>query len=552
MYKADDMLTLPQFVLVVNRWDQLLRQLRVCLLVSLRLYGMPLGACPLSIKAVEKDDNFSVFEWLANDEILTSHKQDEIVSLENACRISSRAFDPSTAAGDDPARVKLLQKSCLVSAVSESERAEQALKVDNDDDEQLGALLLYMKPHNIPGLLVPHRALLLASKWGRMPERLEVLQDSINALKAVDMDEYKRIASAVRLEVWQSRIRPIFRALLVGFHDVQEISQEIVAPLLGSEEWLFTFSELASTVLDLILDVKWHESERVDLFDPIAEEDDTTWPPVRDCFLLQRLVLKNRRLSPSSLDAHRIFVTALRVSKDMATLSQCVPAFYDLFTPVALFNRATASEDIEEKQHAFMQDAIVEYAREYAGPSLDSLYLGDIETLADLWDFDMDNVRTLFLLSMYEYGKDKVVDELVTKSASIISVQHFCEDGVEIVCRRLNHLLNVNPTDDIKRIMGTLDADMCEWIREKAENSEPLINGRLDVQVGNTHLFGLRLLSLAASTQIAKEDRIKIHSLIVLSGMIVKALEETAGNTIDNEAEEGGSNNNDGGGGDGD
>jgi hypothetical protein len=76
--------------------------------------------------------------------------------------------------------------------------------------------------------------------------------------------------------------------------------------------------------------------------------------------------------------------------------------------------------------------------------------------------------------------------------------------------------------------MGTLDADMCEWIREKAENAEPLVpNGQLNVPVGNTHLFGLRLLSLAASAEISKEDRIKIHSLIVLSGTIVKILEET-------------------------
>ena len=127
---------------------------------------------------------------------------------------------------------------------------------------------------------------------------------------------------------------------------------------------------------------------------------------------------------------------------------------------------------------------------------------------------------------MYEYGKDRVVDELITKNASVISVEHFCEDGVEIVCRRLHYLLHTAPTDDIKKVLGSLDADMCEWIREKAINSEPLVKGQLNVPVGNTHLFGLRLLSLAASAEINKEDRIKIHSLIVLSGTIVKAVEE--------------------------
>jgi hypothetical protein len=54
------------------------------------------------------------------------------------------------------------------------------------------------------------------------------------------------------------------------------------------------------------------------------------------------------------------------------------------------------------------------------------------------------------------------------------------------------------------------------------------------VKIGSTHLFGLRLLSLAASADVSKEERIKIHSLIVLSGTIVKVLqsEEKATNVM--------------------
>jgi len=172
-----------------------------------------------------------------------------------------------------------------------------------------------------------------------------------------------------------------------------------------------------------------------------------------------------------------------------------------------------------------MQDSIVAYAKNYHGPSMDTLNMGDIDTLAELWDFDMVNVNTLFLLSMYEFGKDAAVDEVLTKSASLISVQHFVDEGLDIMCRRLNNLLNVNPSAEIKKIMGTLDADICEWVKEKAESSEPLTNAKFDVKIGSTHLFGLRLLSLAASADISKDERIKIHSLIVLSGTIVKVLE---------------------------
>lgn len=492
--------------------------------MSLRLNGVKLGACPISVKAVEKGDNFSIFEWVVKDELTMSHNNDEIVSLENACRISSHIFDPSTPAGDDPTRVKVLQNSCLSAALGEDERAEYL--VDFDDDDRLGALLLYMKPHNVGEILVVHRALLLSSKWCLEPNNLHVLEDAIVALKAIDVEEQKRIAYAVRLEVWQSYIRPFYRAILMGFHDVQEINADVVGPLFNDAEWLNSFSKFASKILNMLTEIKFHESERIDVFDSQVEEDNSTWPPVADCFMLQRLVEKNQAVSKSSLEAHQVLIFSMRVTRDIPTLSRCTPNFYDLFSRGALFTDIIPSDDIEEKQHEFMQDAIVDYARTYNGPVLDRLDLGDIGFLVDLWDFEMENVRTLFLLSMYEYGKDRIVDELITKSATMISAEHFCEGGVEVVCRRLHHLLHVQANDEIKKIMGTLDADMCEWIREKAVNSEPLVpNGRLDVPVGNTHLFGLRLLSLAASAEISKEDRIKIHSLIVLSGTIVKTLE---------------------------
>jgi hypothetical protein len=72
----------------------------------------------------------------------------------------------------------------------------------------------------------------------------------------------------------------------------------------------------------------------------------------------------------------------------------------------ALFTDVDISGDIEEKQHEFTQDSIVAYARNYQGPSMDCLNMGDIDILADLWDFDMLNVNTLFLLSIYEFGKE--------------------------------------------------------------------------------------------------------------------------------------------------
>eukprot|EP00536_Pseudo-nitzschia_multiseries_P014988 jgi/Psemu1/320766/estExt_fgenesh1_pm.C_7970006 len=511
---------------MIGRWDTLLRQLRICLLVSLRLFGSPLGACPISVKAVDRTDNFSVFEWLARDELAMSHDQEEISSLEIACQISTRAFDPSKREGDKKIRWKSVQRSCLTAALGESERAEYL--VDFDDDERLGALHLYLRPHNKPELLVAHRALLLSGRWGREPGRIDILEDAIVAMQSIDLGKHKSLAYGVILDVWQRQIRPVYRAMLFGFGDVHEISSEVITPLLDESNWVDPFSKCASQLLKLLAEISFGEGEEVNQWTGEVEEDDSTWPPVRECFILRRLIARNKLLDKGSLEAHQTLVYALRINNDVQKLTECIPSFYHLFLSDALFNEVFYTEEIEEKQHEFMQDSIVVFAKSYNGPNMDTLRMGDIDALADLWDFDSVNVNTLFLLSMYEFGKDAAVDELLTKSSSLISVEHFVDEGLDIMCRRLNNLLNVNPSDEIRDIMGTLDADICEWVKEKAEDSEPLLNAKFDVKIGSTHLFGLRLLSLAATADVSKAERIQIHSLIVLSGTIVKVLESSA------------------------
>lgn len=79
---------------VMDDWKSLLRKLRICLLVSLRMHGNRLAA-PITVDNVNQVDIFSVYAWLARDELSMSHNHDEIVSLEKACLISSYAFDPS-------------------------------------------------------------------------------------------------------------------------------------------------------------------------------------------------------------------------------------------------------------------------------------------------------------------------------------------------------------------------------------------------------------------------------------------------------------------------
>lgn len=512
----------------VKGWDSLLRKLRMCLLVSLRLKGKRLGAFPITVRNVDADDIFSIYEWLAHDELEMSHNHEEIVSLEKVCKISSYSFDPSCPDGDGPAKVGMLQKSCLSAAISQAERAEYL--VDFNDDDKFGALLLYLMSHNNPVMLLAHRALLLASTWSQDPSNMEVLNDALTALRALQMTpEYDPLAAAVCLAVWQSQIRPIYRAHLFGFDDVQEVSENVVAPLLQSQTWLREFGRIALQVLSLLAKIPWKE-ETVNVFETQlggAGEESETWPPVRSDFLLQKLVEKSRRMDKIALNAHSVVVSALLVSDDIETLTQCAPAIYECFLPLALFNPVSAPPPSTSfVQRGFLEDAVIASAHAYSGPAMDSYNLGEIDALAKGWGFDLKVVRTLFLLAMYEFERDSIVDDLLTKSPSQIDVPRFVEDGVDIACRRLDHFLSGKLTE-VRNVLGLLDADLCEWVMQRARKSRSLVViSPLRIPIFSTHLFCLRLLTLSASANVDTTLRVKIHSMVVLTGTLVKAFEE--------------------------
>lgn len=432
-------------------WDELLRKIRVCLLVSLRLFKEQLGTFPITVHNVDQPDLFSVYEWLARDELSMTHNHSEIISLEHACRISGYAFHPSTSVGDDPIRVKMLQNACLSAAISEAERAEYL--VDFDDDDRLGALLLFLSHHNNPSLLVAHRALLLALKWTTAPIHMDLLNDSLEALRSLsEADNYKALATAVRLEVWQARIRPFCRALLFGFDDVHDISENVAATLFHNAEWVRTFARVGLEVLMLLSRIRWDEDDQsvmttfrhtsADLSD-----DDTLWPTVKDDFILQRITSKSKLIDPGALDTHCVILSAVLVSDNISALSKLVPGFFEAFTHSALFSppipvispttqKPESPPSLLEKRHAFLEDCIIARAQSYRADEqqglqpLESLDLGEIDTLAKIWEIDPKDSRTLFLLAMYEFGKDRLVDELLSKCASQISISHFVEDGL--------------------------------------------------------------------------------------------------------------------------
>ncbi len=141
----------------VKPWKDLLRRLRVCLLVSLRLYGVPLGSFPITVANVEKGGIFSIYQWLAHDEVSLSHKTRDLIGLENLCRASNLSFNPSLMEGDE--RWDMLQTSC---------RERYSIKNFVPTDHSAPApLLLFLEHYNDSRKLAAHRALVLAQNWAR-------------------------------------------------------------------------------------------------------------------------------------------------------------------------------------------------------------------------------------------------------------------------------------------------------------------------------------------------------------------------------------------------
>lgn len=512
---------------IVDEWEQLIRKLRICLLVSLRLHGTRLGAAPLSIRNLQEEGVFSPYEWIARDQLMISHSNEEITSLEKICKMSNFSFDPFTKEGDDYTHFTMLQNSCVSAAISEAERSEYL--VDFDDDS--GTLLLFLKHYNEPTMLVAHRVLLLAAKWSEEPLHLAVLAEAVAALRAMDtQQENLSLAFSVRLEVWTTYFCPYYKAHLFGFADVHEISEEKVAPLLTNQTWLSSFGRLALPVLMMLGEVPW-EDDLMTKFEPILSNTDVaTWPEVKPDYIMTRLVKKCRKIESNAWDAHCVTMCGLLVSDDVASLVECVPGLYELFNSASLFTTVPPAAMATTKQTTFLRQAVIGFAMSYSGRAVDTFAcLAEIEMLSKIWKFDVKLARSIFLLAMYELGKDRVVDELLTKCATDIDSTFFVSGGVDIVSRRLNGFLTgkSSKSGDMRSVIGLLDADLCEWIKNRASVSMPLVEDSNDeAPVGSTHLLSMRLLSLAASSKHVEQDiRKMIHSLVVLSGTLVKALE---------------------------
>jgi hypothetical protein len=515
----------------VNVWEVLIRKLRVCLLVFFRLKDVHLPA-PITVQHLGEEGVFSMYELLAHDQIVISHVHEEIVSLENACRVSSYAIDLFTAEADAPSKIKQIQNSCRAASMGEDARAEYL--IDYHDEEKYGALILFLHCYNEPRLLVAHRVRLLVAEWNRNPSDLCILRDALVALASLCKDpEVQQLALAVCLDLWHSSIRPLYRARLNGFGGLHELNEAMTAPLLDDCQWFIELGRASLQVIDFIRKIPPRQKDDKDVLKSIADlakVQSETWPSVRVDHILKRLVEKSSKMNEGALDSHCAVICSLIASTDVVSLGVCIPSIHELFLPHSLYaNPAVDTPEARMSQASFIKDAVISKARQIHQETIDSFDLGEIETLCSLWSIALVDAYTTFLLVMYEVGKDAMVDDLGTKCSNHVDVRRFVDGGVDIVCQRLNAFLSSAKmqSEHMRQTMGMLDADLCEWIHQRARQAQQLSSVlQLDVSLSKTNLFALRLLSLSASSNIDTALRVKIHSLVVLSGTLVKVVEQ--------------------------
>ncbi|KAL7473567.1 hypothetical protein ACHAXS_014010 [Conticribra weissflogii] len=506
-------------------WENLLRKLRLCLLVCLRLSGdvSPTGAVnPFTVKSVNQPDVFSTYAWIARDELSLSHDNQVLLALESACLCSSEAFYPSSIDGDTVPHKRSILESCSCHRPSASLRNPTGLT--NDDNSR--PLIFYLKDHaNCPAHLAAHRGLILAGLWGQTPDNLDLIKSSIAAMKIV-LDNTASFTLAVLVEVYQSRIRPVCRAMIFGFDDVHELSQDVVLPLINDPSWKRGFFMSAKTILSMI-----SKCESATMASSLISStyDDTgqeMWPPLREDPVLKGLESKVRRVHPSSVELHHAVIFAAPMLNDTRSLEAIIPSFSDLFLLGSLSLEIPPMPQGTDLQRNMIDEAILEQATSTSNFIIDRFDFHDIEWVAKAWGFDSKYVHTRYMVEMIRLGKDSCVDNLMGSCIHSLDKELFVDEIRGVLCVRLDAIIaSLKKSRNYRGVVSLLDADTSRYVRDIAAKFTPSKReNHAPVSLVTTHSLMMRTQSMCEDIDDVGKRK-DIDALCVMSGTLLKAVQ---------------------------
>jgi len=393
-------------------------------------------------------------------------------------------------------------------------------------------LLLFMKHYNNPTKLSAHRFVMLANMWGREPKSLHLLKDAVSALRALDRDGhiYANLLVAVVDEVWQTHLRPVYRAIFFGFDDVPEISEETMSPLCMDTGWLQSLIKISIGIIDLLERVISSHFFRPD--DGIPDDPvymAQAWPPLQEDIVIKNYFTRIRSIAKSSIEVHRGMLRALALAPDeddISMLQGCIPSYDDLFLKHSFYQEFHIEIEPNEYQHEFINAALRRHAINAKGPTIHHNDIEGILSLGRSWGMHKGLILTQFILLMYEIGKDDIIEDMVSTTQRILDMPYFIVGGIMISCVRLNAAVKVlKKAKHHRSLLAMLDADTCQWVKEEAEKAiqeKPELreigsDGKLP-SIVKTNAMILQMLRMTVLNQS------QTQALSIMSGTLLKAL----------------------------
>ena len=354
------------------------------------------------------------------------------------------------------------------------------------------------------------------------------MKDAFASLQNIGKDEnkYSLLLASALLEIWQVHIRPIYRAILHGFEEVHEVYEEVISPLCLDPDWLQSLNRMSMKIISLLLTTTDSESyEEANEFSGCELKGQ--WPTIGSDLILEGLMLKPFSLEESSLETHRGILCAIHLNDDLSLLPMCVDSFESLFMRESFTLQYSRSYSANEYQLSFVDSSIKRLGDLAEGTNINREYLDDIVALGRSWGLEKSSILTKFLLTMYELGKDDLIEDLFNSITRLVDVDMFLDNGIAIVCVRLSAALSfLKKVKRCRSILAMLDADTCEWVREQARVTRASNPGILVFDdVGNLISLDSTLSLILRMKRMSAVNRIDAYALSVMCETLLKAME---------------------------
>ncbi len=507
---------------VVTPWEDLLRKLRVCLLISVRLEGdlSRMGeASHMTVNNVSRPDLFSVYSWIALDELSLSHDNQVILALESACLSNPEAFYPTTVDSDRESNRRTIIQSC-----------NSPLHGRRLDDSRTQPLLFYLKDHaHFTTRLAANRALLLASMWGQSPANMTLLSNSISTLQTV-VGHVEGFSLATLIDIYQMHLRPVCRALLFGSGE-QELSNDVLSRLFEDKTWLGELISAVKHILSMMVECMPKMSAVQSANFPNSSE---MWPPTRECPLLSSLVLRYPTVQLSSVELHHTVIFAYEMTRSVSSLETAVPSLPNLFLAGSIFTSMPHMLKGSVGQQDLLDKAIRTHAANSQRPVFDNFsYLNSVELFGKSLGLDSEYVRSRFLIEMIRLGKDaSILDLLGSSMSSSENKVYFSEAVVQIISARLHStILSLKQTKKYRGLLSLLDADATRWLREEASHCSS--SEFAPASLITTNSLAMRVQSTFGKTADESLSK-KISTLCLMSETLLKAVQAQERETVMN------------------